>query len=154
MRFGNLGWVGAIGSIFLSLVVGAAAVVLVYYANIQIQSWPQVQAGVSKVRKTQTSDADGNTSTNFCPTVAFATTDGQPQEVDLNECANPAKYAVGDSIDIYYNPNNPNQVQIKGGNGLLGANIGGAVLGLISAVSCLSGLVSLGALTVGALRHR
>lgn len=154
MRFGNLGWVGAIVSIFLSLVVGAAAVVLVYYANIQIQSWAQVRASVTNVRKTQTSDSDGNTSTNFCPTVRFATADGQPQEVDLSECANPAKYSVGDSLDIYYNPNNPNQVQIKGGSGQLGANIGGAVLGLISALSCLSGLVSLGALTVGSLRRR
>jgi Protein of unknown function (DUF3592) len=154
LNFGNLGWGGAILSILLSLVVGAAAIALVFYANIQIQSWTLVPARVTKVRETQTSDSDGNTNQNFCPTVNFDTADGQALEVDSTECANPAKYAVGDTIQVYYNPSNPNQIQIKGGSGQFGSNIGAAVLGLISVLSCLSGFVSIGAMALRGMRGR
>lgn len=154
MRFGNLGWVGAIVSIVLSLVLAAAAVALYFYANIQVQSWTQVPATVTAVRETHPSDSEGNPSTQYCPTVQFTTTDGQAQEVDSNECDNPAKYAVGDTVTLLYNPDNPTQIQIKGGSGQFGANLGAAILGLISVLSCLSGIVSLGALLFGALRRR
>lgn len=148
MRFGNLGLGSAIVSIIASLVVGVAALALVYYADFLVQSWSLTTATITDVSERHTTNSNGDPQTDFCPTVQFTTADGQAEEVDLSECTNPSTYTVGGTLEIYYNPSNPTQVQIKGGNSHLGANIGAAALGLISAFSCLSALTSIGAMII------
>ena len=61
---------------------------------------------------TKSVDPDYN-SELLCPVVKYTTKAGQTLSYDSNVCTSPAAYAVGDQVEIYYNPANPTQAQIK-----------------------------------------
>ena len=49
----------------------------------------------------------------YCPVVKYTTKAGQDLSFNSDVCSSPAKFAVGDQVQVYYNPQVPTQAQIK-----------------------------------------
>lgn len=57
---------------------------------------------------------DPDTNANaYCPEVSFTTQTGQSVTFEANVCSTPDTYKVGDQIELYYDPQNPQGAQIK-----------------------------------------
>jgi len=141
---------GLIGIILLMVacpflaVAGAAY----FYADYAINDWHLVPGVVTAIDQNQSYDSEtGGYSTNYCPTVKYTTLDGETIEIDLNECASPPAYEVGDAVEVYYNPQDPRQTILKGGTLQLVGNIFAIVFGILGGLFCLGG----GGLTIFAV---
>src|SRR5436189_70157 len=109
---------GIIGLILL--VVGcplmAVAAGMYYFVDSSTKDWVLVTGTVTGMSESESyNDTSGTYSTTYCPSVEYATVDGQTLNVDLNECSSPPMYNVGDSVEVYYNPANPASARLKGG---------------------------------------
>lgn len=58
------------------------------------------------------SDPDTN-SRFYCPEISYTTVKGQTIRFESNTCSTPAAYFVGDLVNLYYDPNDPYNAQIK-----------------------------------------
>lgn len=58
------------------------------------------------------SDPDTN-SRFYCPEISYTTVKGQTIRFDSNVCSAPSPYVVGDLVNLYYNPDDPYNAQIK-----------------------------------------
>jgi hypothetical protein len=88
--------------------------------------------------------------TTYCPEVEFTTASGETVQAGLDECSMPAIYKTGDTIELYYDPANPQRTSIKGGVAqtvgtafLVMFGIVGGVFALIGAVGIVGGLVGI-----------
>jgi hypothetical protein len=137
------------------LVVGcpmmATAGGLYYLVDYSVRDWPVVEGTVTGLSTSESTDSSGFRSTTFCPEVEYTTLDGQTFNTTFNECSSPPAYQAGDTVEVYYDPANPRNVQLKGGirqtlgtvfmvilavaGGLL--TLGGLVFGLVAAVAAL-----------------
>lgn len=142
LLFGSL--FGITGGVFLliAIIFIPIAVGAYYFDQYSTQGWIAVQGTVTGITESETTGSDPAYSPyiSYCPTVRFATTNGEEIEEDLNECATPAEYATGDSIQLLYNPANPNEVQIKGGVKSTLAVIFEVVFGLLGGLFCIGGV--------------
>ena len=126
---------------------------LFYFFDAQTSDWILVPATVTGLRQTQSYDSESNSyDTVYCPYVEFTTTDGQAIETELNECSTPALHETGDSVEVYYNPETPQQAQLKGGVGQIVGTVFIVILGVIGGLLSLVGAVLMGAGIVVALR--
>jgi hypothetical protein len=98
------------------------------------------------MRETSSTDSSGNSSSVYCPTVSYTTSDGQELEADINDCQSPPAYKVGDAAELLYNPANPQQVELKNGIGRAFA-VGGMSFVGVSGLACI--LPSLLGIVVG-----
>ena len=60
--------------------------------------------------------ASADTDTNsiyYCPQVTFTTIAGQTIHFGADTCSAPASYQVGDLVNLYYDPQNPQNAKIK-----------------------------------------
>jgi hypothetical protein len=133
---------GLIGLIFLVLgcpmLAGAAG--LYYYLDTATQDWVKVTGTVTALNESSSYDDDtGSYMTTSCPTIAYTTASGETIENDVNECASPPQYQVGDSVELYYDPQDVRNVQIEGGVRDLVGNIFVIVFGILGAVFSLIG---------------
>ena len=111
------------------------------FINIKNQDYIKIEATVTDVREEQetSTDADGSTSTTtiYNVTVNY-TVDGKEYTGDLD---NVSKQKVGDKMDIYYNPKDPNQITQTTSLILpiviLVAGIASLIGGIISAVNAV-----------------
>ena len=99
-------------------------------------SWVAVTGTVTRMRESSSTDSSGNSSSVYCPTVAYTTTDGQELEADINDCQFPPVYKVGDPAELLYNPADPKQVELKSGIGRAFAVGGLSFLG-VSGLACI-----------------
>jgi hypothetical protein len=58
-------------------------------------------------------DSEDNSQT-YCPQVTYRTRSGEQRRYDSNFCSSPAAYDVGEQVELYYDPNDPDSAQIKG----------------------------------------
>ena len=102
--------------ILSQILVGIGAVLILiggvlYLINFIFTSQSDLVTG-SVVSITKSLDEDYQ-SELLCPVVKYTTKAGQTLSYDSNICTSPAAYAIGDQVEIYYNPGNPTQAQIK-----------------------------------------
>jgi hypothetical protein len=145
---------GIVGFILIAVGCPFMAVAgFMYYAfQLNTQNWVLVTGTVTSMSQSQTYDSDnGGYSTSYCPSVAYQTTDGQSIEQDLNECSTPPAYSVGDTVEIYYNPANPHDAQLKGGVKSTLGTVFLAVFGILGSLLCLGGAGSVIAAVVTAV---
>lgn len=57
-------------------------------------------------------DTDTN-STYYCPQISFTTTTGQTVNFGADTCSAPPAYQVGDLVNLYYDPQNPQNARMK-----------------------------------------
>lgn len=57
-------------------------------------------------------DPDTN-ATTYCPQVSFTTASGQAYSFNSNVCSAPPAYLIGGKVDVYYDPQAPQDAQIK-----------------------------------------
>jgi len=69
----------------------------------------------------------------YAPIIKFVTSTGQAIQFTTPGSQNPPAYQIGDPVDVLYDPQNPNNAEIPGGNNLLFLVIGG--LGFIWVVT-------------------
>jgi hypothetical protein len=86
----------------------------------------------------------------YCLEVEFTTASGETVQADPDECSFPARYKTGDSLEVYYDPANPQRTSVKGGVAqtvgttfLVMFGIVGGVFALIGAVGIVGGLLAL-----------
>ena len=135
---------GLIG--FVLLIVGcplvASAAGLYYFVDSSTSDWPLVPGTVTSMSQSESYNSDmGTYTTTYCPTVEYVTLDGQSFSVDLNECSTPPMYNVGDSVEIFYDPADPQHVQLKGGVQQVVGNIFVVVLGVIGGLLSAIGVI-------------
>lgn len=133
---------GLIGVIFLvigcPMLAGAAG--LYYFLNTATQDWVKVTGIVTALNENSSYDSDtGSYMTTACPTIEYTTTSGETIENDVNECASPPQYQVGETVELYYNPQDVRNVQIVGGVRDLVGNIFVIVFGILGGVFALIG---------------
>jgi len=81
-----------------------------------------------------TSDADGG---GYSPVFRFRTLDGREVEASENLVTNPPQFKVGQTVDILYDPENPNRARIKKGFNLY------FVPGLLGCMGLLFGCIGI-----------
>ena len=104
-------------------------------------TWIPVTGTVTRMRESTSTDSDGHTSTTYCPTVAYTSTDGNKHVVDTNECTFPPAFHNGDAVELLVNPANSEQVQIKNGLGRAFTIGGLSALGLAGLACILPALL-------------
>jgi hypothetical protein len=149
---------GLIGIVLLIFGCPLVAVAggMYYFVDAATSDWALVAGTVTSMSQSESYNSDmGTYTTTYCPTVEYVTLEGQSFSVDLNECSTPPMYNVGDSVEIYYNPLDPHQVQLKGGVQQMVGNIFVIVLGAIGGVlSIIGGVMVIVALVVALRRNR
>ncbi len=82
-------------------------------------------------------DEGGN---SYCPVFRFTTPDGKAVSYRGNVCANPPPYKIGDRAELYYDPQNVNDIQM---NDFWSKYIGVIVLVAVGVPFSVAGLFSL-----------
>ncbi len=59
-------------------------------------------------------NVDSKGGVTYYPEVSYTTPDGKVHVFDSNYGSNPASYAVGEEVEIYYQPGKPAEAEIKG----------------------------------------
>lgn len=123
------------GGIGVALLVGAG-IAYNHSRNFMAKA-ETVQGTITELNYHKSSKKSGGV---YYPTVQFTARDGQPYTVASNSGSNPAAYEIGESVQIYYNPEDPTDILlpdffslwgvslILGGIGLVFTLIGGSVL--------------------------
>ena len=115
--------------------------IVVFVITLNNQNYIKIEATVANVEETQETNVD-NDGTNIITTIYNATVnyivDGKEYTQTLD---NVSKCKVGDKMDIYYNPKDPNQItQTKSlilPSVIIFAGIASLVGGIISAVNAV-----------------
>ncbi len=141
--FGSIFGIVGIIFVFLAFIFLAIAGGAYYFIGVNTQNWVLVKGTVTAMSERESQDSDGNNSTSYCPTVKYTTQAGEPIENDLNECSTPPAYNVGDSVEVYYNPQNPNEAILKGGVLSSIGTIFTVVFGILGALFCIGGVGAL-----------
>lgn len=98
-----------VAGIGLVLMVAAG---ITYFQTVNFLSHAKLTTG-SVVGIFTSVDQDTN-STLYCPEISFTTKAGQTVKFEANTCSSPSIYIVGDLVNLYYDPQNPQDAQIKG----------------------------------------
>ena len=106
-------------------------------------TWVPVTGTVTAMREDESTDSSGSTSTVYCPTVAYASSDGQEHEADVNDCTSPPAYHTGDSVELLYDPQDPTHVEFKNGLSRTFTLGGLGALGVTGLACLLPGLLGL-----------
>ena len=100
----------------LSVIAGGLAAILwiiagfLYLGEANFLRHAELTTATVTTVKRQLSVDEGH---SFCPVFEFTTRDGQSESYLSNVCTSPASYKVGDQEQLYYDPQNPQHVQMK-----------------------------------------
>ncbi|MCI0397778.1 MAG: DUF3592 domain-containing protein [Chloroflexi bacterium] len=146
---------GIIGVVLLMIgcpfLAGAAG--LYYFVDYSSSDWVLVPGTVTGMRQSEAYDSNsGSYYTTYCVSVEYTTADGQTIDANLNECSTPPQYERGDSVEVYYDPQEPQRARLKGGAGQVVGNIFVVLFGIIGAGLSFGGVVLLVAAVFIALR--
>ena len=102
--------------IFSQALIGIGLVLLIiggvlYAMNLVFVNQAELVSG-TVISLSRDIDPDYN-SELLCPVVKYTTKAGQNLSFNSDVCSSPANYAVGDQLQVYYNPQVPTQAQIK-----------------------------------------
>jgi hypothetical protein len=122
----------AIGAIFLALGV--------YFFSQELGFLQRAEklTGTVTDNVASTSYQNEHYSTDYCPVVDFQTQEGRNVEYTSDVCQAPPNYAVGQKVTIYYDPKDPNAIQMPDKYG--GQYAGVFIPGIIGIVFLLIGL--------------
>ena len=112
-----------------------------YFVQTRTNTWIEATGTVTGLQQSQSTDSDGFSSTTYCPYVEFTTDDGEAIETSVNDCSSPPAFETGDPVTLKYNPENPREVQIKGGTLETLSNVFGVVFGGLGGLLLCGGLV-------------
>jgi len=98
----KLSW---IGGIFL-----AVAAFFFFREQLFLSSTETASGTVTEL---SASSSSSNGSGGLCPVIEFSTSDGQKVEYHGNICTNPPFWRPGDVVEVVYDPQNLDKVQIK-----------------------------------------
>jgi len=132
-----------IGSTIFAI-IGIGMVIVAIVLAINEQKFISTATHVSGTVTDFVTGTDSKGNTNYKPVVEFTTLDGQAYKYTSNISNNPPAYQVGQKVDIYYDPANPENVVIAGQSGTIYLIIGGmgAVFALIGAGTVFWRIVS------------
>jgi len=85
---------------------------IIYLVGASFRSNAELTTGTVTGFSTVT-DSDDNSQT-YCPIVQFSTETGQQVTYHSSTCNSPPAHQVGDQVEIYYDPEDPEKGQIKG----------------------------------------
>ena len=85
--------------------------VIIYVLGVSFRSNAELTSGTVSGFSTVTDSDDG--SLTYCPMVKFTTNIGQQVTYDSHVCNSLPAHEVGDQVQIYYDPENPQSAQIK-----------------------------------------
>lgn len=89
-------------------------------------------------------DSNGKQSVTYCPIFQFSEAGGQRYSIRSHTCSRPARYAIGERVEVLYRPDDPNEARLN--------NFGSLYLApLILAI--LGGLFTLVGVVVFTLNH-
>jgi hypothetical protein len=125
---------GLIPILGIGLLVGSA---LVYRANERSRESGFLTTG-TVVAMAERYDEDGDML--FAPVVRYTTTDGKDVEFTGGMWSRPASYAVGDTVEVFFQPGDPHGAEIDTTFSRYAAP---AVLGLVGLVFAAAGLLFL-----------
>jgi hypothetical protein len=131
----------------------ATAAGLYYFVDASTSDWVLVPGTVTAMRQSESYNSDMATyQTLYCPTIEYVTLEGQSLSSDLNECSTPPMYSVGDSVEVTYDPLDPQHVQLMGGVQQVVGNVFVVVLAVIGGLLSFIGVVMVIAAIFIALR--
>ena len=136
-------------SIIASIIFAIIGIGMVIAAIVLATNEQKFISTATKVPGTVTSfvtDTDSKGKISYKPVVDFTTTDGRQFTYTSGISSSPAAYSVGETVDIYYDPANPQNVVIGGQTGLIYLIIGG--------MGALCALTSVGTLALRIIRGR
>lgn len=139
-------------SAIICLAVGVILLVVAGYFFVQEQSFLQRAehlTGTVTDLSISTSFQDQQTWTDYCPVIDFRTNQGKSVEYTSDTCSNPADYKVGQKVNIYYDPNDPNATQMPD---KYASQYAGVFIPLI--VGFIFAAIGLGIYWAGVLRRR
>ncbi len=84
---------------------------LTYFQSVHFLSRAKLTTGTVVGMFTATDPDTGSRS--HCPQISYTTKAGKTVKFEANVCQSPAAYVVGDLVNIYYDPENPQDAQIK-----------------------------------------
>jgi len=88
-----------------------AIAAIVYLVGSSFRSQAELTSGTVSGFSTVTDREDG--SQTYCPFVKFTTGFAQEATYESQVCNSPPAHQVGDQVQIYYDPENPESAQIK-----------------------------------------
>jgi hypothetical protein len=129
--------------LFLQILAGIGFVVLAsagltYISSVNFVNHAQLVTG-SVVALPMSIDPDDNTS-SYCPQVSYMAQTGQVITFDSNVCSSPAAYHIGEQVEVYYDPQHPQDAQIKNFSSQYLVSISLTCIGLPIAVVGMLGL--------------
>lgn len=77
---------------------------------------------------------------SYCPVIQFTSRDGQVVSYEGNVCSDPPAYAIGDRVELVYDPEDPEHVQM---DNFWSKYVAVFVTGVIGAPLTLVGLIGL-----------
>ena len=127
--------------ILVSIVcVGMGIFILVSYAHAQKTQTAQTTATVVRVDSEMETDSDGDYTRMYYPVVEY-TVNGQSYEERIPDSgtSNSTTYKEGQTVEIKYNPDKPEELSKQGAKGGLIGGIFFIAFGVISAAGVLTG---------------
>jgi hypothetical protein len=150
----GIGLVGAIACLLGGMLLVPAGGLYALNANLEA-NWALTTGTVTAMYTQESVDSQtGSRYTVYCPTVEFATGNGESLTVDVNDCSSPPAFQVGDPAELYYDPANPQNVLLKNSSLRTMGTIGTAVIGGLGLLCAVPGLVMMGIGLILAVRRR
>lgn len=108
----SLGWV------IVPLVMGAIILGVLAWIYTQQQAFASIAAATTGTVIDLIRETDNEGYVSFAPRIRFTTAGGREQEYTSNIGTNPASYTIGQTLEILYNPENPQEAVIAADNAL------------------------------------
>ena len=135
------------GRKIIGMLIGVACVVIgifiiVSYSKAQKIQTAEATATIIRVDSEVQTDTDGFDTRYYYPVIEY-TVNNQKYETRLPDSGttNSTEYKQGETVEIKYNPENPNELSKKGSKGGLMGGIFFIVVGLIIAVASFIGRI-------------
>src|SRR4051794_40986733 len=102
--------------LFAAIFAGVGLVMLsisgyLFYQEKQFLQHAQVGNGIVTALQQSTSSKG---SVTYYPVVVYRTSNGKEMEFSSSFSSNPPSYEIGEKVEVYYEPNQPQSAEIKG----------------------------------------
>lgn len=122
---------------YVFLTIGTAMLAGAIYLYLDKQTFLE-KAEVAQGKVVEMLSSRSNNSIMYRPVFEFTTKDGQKIEFTSSVSSNPPSYSEGESVEILYDPSNPNKADINGFSSLY---LGPLILGILGTVFFLIGFL-------------
>lgn len=102
--------------LLLQIIAGMGLALLIaggvtYFQSVNFVNHAKLTTGTVVGMFTST-DSDTN-ARSYCPEVSYTTKTGKIVKFESNVCQSPAQFIVGDIVNVYYDPQDPQNAQMK-----------------------------------------